>query len=111
MVNVVYYWMFDLSMFLVFLCNSIVFIDLFLTLRNPFQPKEQRAKYYYGTIVIIILVFLFFTAKDVRVIEQEEDLSGVVKMIFFGMGLALSLPTIACTIIVILRLNRPGTSK
>jgi len=36
-----------------FAINSIIFLDLWLTLRNPFYPRGRRAKWYYLFIVSV----------------------------------------------------------
>ena len=38
--------------------NSIILVDLYLSLNNPFYPKYKRAKWYY---LIITLVFIPFS--------------------------------------------------
>jgi len=33
--------------------NFLVFLDLYLTLRNPFKPRQSRTKWYYLFAVIM----------------------------------------------------------
>ena len=49
--------------------NSLIFIDLWLTLRNPFQAAKKRVKYYKGYVGMIVLsmtitMIYFLTADD-----------------------------------------------
>ena len=38
--------------------NCILFIDLYLTLSNPFYPRKKRVIYYYlFTFVVVVLIF------------------------------------------------------
>ena len=38
--------------------NSMIFIDLWLALRNPFYPRRKRNKYY-NTALLLLFVYIF----------------------------------------------------
>lgn len=46
--------MFYLSLTLMMTSNFIIYLDLYLTIKNPFFPRDKRVKYY-----IIFIVFMF----------------------------------------------------
>lgn len=48
---------YEFSIYLNLLFNSIVFIDLYLTIKNPFYPREQRAKVYWAVVAVVIILF------------------------------------------------------
>lgn len=37
--------------------NSIVFIDLYLTIKHPFYPRELRAKVYWAMTAFVTVIF------------------------------------------------------
>jgi hypothetical protein len=51
---------YSLSLVLTLVFNFIIFLDLFLTLKKPFYPRQWRAKYYYA-FAVIFSVFYWFT--------------------------------------------------
>lgn len=45
--------------------NSMIFIDLWLSLRNPFYPRRKRRKYYnLATITLLIYVFIILITNE-----------------------------------------------
>lgn len=64
------------SAFLYFLLNTIVIIDLYLTMRNPFFPRRNRQPLY-NTIIacsmILILIFAIFDVREFNLHELSND--------------------------------------
>ena len=44
--------------FLNIACNSILFFDMYLTLKNPFYPRKKRVLYYYIFLTVVLLASL-----------------------------------------------------
>jgi hypothetical protein len=44
--------------------NAVLFVDLYLTIKNPFFQREKRVKWYYigaaGVLVLMLLLYYFF---------------------------------------------------
>jgi hypothetical protein len=91
--------------------SSIIFIDLYLTLINPFHPREKRVIFYQVFIFIIgLLVFIdncsYFIAENIKSprLFDSESISNVLFEYLFVW-------TIIPSILILLRLCRRGTSK
>ena len=35
--------------------NSVIFIDIYLTMTNPFKPRENRVKIYYIGVILLCI--------------------------------------------------------
>ena len=54
------FWFFTiLSQGIDTLMNTMVFIDLYLSLSDPFKPREGRRKYYKTSILIVVVAMTF----------------------------------------------------
>ena len=88
--------------------NSIIFIDLYFTLKNPFYPREKRTKFYYLLLIAMfteqILVYVIFK-------PSGPGFSGTKLFISQGFSVTLSAFTIFAAISVLLRLSIKGTSQ
>ena len=58
-----YFTMFDKNLYLILTeyLNSVLIIDLFLSITNPFVVRESRRKYYYGVMGVSVLVLVVLT--------------------------------------------------
>ena len=96
------------------LFNSFLFIDLYLTLKNPFFPRQQRAKWFYLYsclgFVIYLLYFLQSQFNSDTDIDRDTDpisndkMYPIVIMIF-------SIFTLTTVLLVVKRLTLKGTSR
>ena len=101
------------STFLYMTGNSIIFIDLYLTLRHPFYPRGKRNKFY---ILALLLVFITCVALSARMDTNQkindyyiED-NAALKYISMGFLAILTLATILPFVLSIAYLFRRGTS-
>ena len=110
-IHVFNFYVFDISQLLVLLFNLIVFVDMYLTIRNPFLASERRAKGYYIIILFTIISGLVLTT--FKVLENQRDLKAhkFIKKIFFVVGCVISVPMLIISVLVMIRLRRPGTSN
>lgn len=49
--------------FLNLLVSSVIFIDVYLSIKNPFQPREGRMKWYWLAVVIIMVITIICVEK------------------------------------------------
>ena len=49
-----------------FALNAVVFVDLYLTLNNPFYPRNKRVIYYYLFTFVVMMVVLVTTIYSFR---------------------------------------------
>jgi hypothetical protein len=61
----------SLMMLQVFI-NCLIFVDLYLTLRNPFFPRKRRMVFYYLSASIIFTLIVFFISKDLRSLQPDR---------------------------------------
>jgi hypothetical protein len=52
--------------------NMVIFLDLWLTIRNPFFDREKRLKYYWALVVGLLLIYVI-ALKDLLVILHSPD--------------------------------------
>ena len=56
---------FAVGLMLAVYLNSILLIDILLTLRNPFKPYEQRYQLFtYGSVILALVVGVFVVGAD-----------------------------------------------
>ena len=97
--------------------NCLIFVDLYLTLRNPFFPRKRRMFFYYLSASIIFTLILFFISMDLRSLQPDQLEGEMMKghntaqMVMFGYTVTLILFTVIPTFLVIRRLLRKGTSR
>lgn len=97
------------------LLNSLLFIDLYLTIRNPFYQRSKRIPLYCIFILVvetIITVLIIHTLGNVetvygRIPEQMKQLS----YLTLKTNLCLMIFPIISTMLVVYRLMTKGTSK
>ena len=78
--------------------NSVLIIDLYLSITNPFVPRESRLKFYYIVPVITLIgyIVLYFT--------EVVDLFGVTDHntpIIIAYPLVFEIPTFICGCMVV----------
>ena len=96
--------------------NSIIFIDLYLTLKNPFYPREKRVSKYN---IFLLVVFIFSAInilysignKGTNLNLYDKSRQTIAISIFGLYTLVLFLFTVVPTLLVIFKLCRKGTSK
>ena len=89
---------------LIFSLNSMIFLDLFLTILNPFKVRKSRVKFYYGYTVAIFFIKMIF--QDIT----EDSLSFINKLFDIEKQISIFVPLVS-VILVVAQLLRPGTSK
>ena len=62
------------SMYLALLFHTMIFVDLYLSLRNPFYQKEKRFKFYYLFILIVMIIVGSFMYKYSEFLTQDLDI-------------------------------------
>lgn len=97
--------------------NMFMFFDLYFILKNPFYPRQRRAKWYYLLTSLIVLSFgmftvysVYFKQTGVNLLDFEPDYTIYV----FTLKAYLIITTFITTIfalLIIFRLQKPGTSK
>lgn len=95
--------------------NSIIFFDLWLTLRNPFYPRRKRNKYY-NTFFLLVLTYsstftiIYLTKNDISLTLYDFDKEFVMwafRVLLSSLFLLVIIPMIGTLLI----LCRRGTSK
>lgn len=58
----------DLIFFANFTMNCLIFVDLYLTIRNPFKPRDQRLKYYILLVLFnsFICTYSFYQVSNIK---------------------------------------------
>jgi hypothetical protein len=52
--------------------NMVIFLDLWLTIKNPFFDREKRLKYYWALTVAMIFIYAI-SLKDLLAIMKLPD--------------------------------------
>lgn len=98
------------GMFMNLFLNSLIYLDIFLTIRNPFYPRDQRAKAY-SVLFYLIMTWLFLTGviilsynKKVAIDERQVDLLFYQQDIILYFAAPVSFITIISTVLVLIRL-------
>jgi hypothetical protein len=93
-----------------FLGNTLLSLDLYLTVVNPFQPRAHRMKFYY---LVLVAGFIFWTFYLVFVMQVQTYHRDFKKTPKFGLVLAISYITLAllAQVVVLIRLCKKGTSR
>mmetsp|Transcript_20690 Transcript_20690/g.31680 ORF Transcript_20690/g.31680 Transcript_20690/m.31680 type:complete len:125 (+) Transcript_20690:633-1007(+) len=104
-----------LSIFIALGTMSIVFFDLYLTLKNPFYPREKRKPYYYTYMFILMVGSVIIVLESIN--EFEVSIGLKKKLNFIDLRyyvVVFSLPLLANIVTVCLStrmLSRKGTSN
>ena len=56
------------------LVNSIIYIDIYLIIKNPFYLRTKREKIYYLTLILMFACLTAYTVKEVSNYGQTNDL-------------------------------------
>ena len=80
--------------------SSLIFIDLYLTLKNPFKKRSSRVKYYLLIILLNVFVTLLYKKRD------NAD-----NMFFVVYSFLTAFPAIVSAILVMKRLTVTGSSE
>jgi len=96
--------------------NSIIFIDLYLTLKNPFYPREKRVSRYNLFLLVVFIfsainiIYSIVTAgTNLNLYDKTRQSTSIVLFVLFTSVLYLF--TVVPTLLVIFKLCRKGTSK
>ena len=90
-------------MFTFLAAHSIVFMDLYFTLKNPFYPRGKRVIWYQ---IYLLICFLFGVLMAMSTLSEEAYVS-----IMFYVYLSLYFLTLVPTVLVSFKLCKKGTSK
>ena len=101
-------YIYDVAMYLDFHFNSIIFIDLYLAIKNPFAGCGGRAKYFYASSTIITMYIIISKIIASFVLNKTDDLSFLLYILYSSF---LLVPCFIFTALVLLRLNKKGTSS
>ena len=94
--------------------NGLIYIDLYLTLLNPFYPRARRATCYF-TIMIIVLALSscisIYTYQSntytLRIYDKLSPLSTLMQVLI----IIFILSTVYTISLIVYRLCKPGTSR
>ena len=89
------------------LLQTLVFVDLYLTLTNPFVPRNFRNKYYVPICVIFFLIVGFL---NIQTLNFEDAGSSVYQRIGQIIIVALVILVVISSLFVAIRLLKKGTS-
>ena len=97
--------------------NSLVFIDLFLTIRNPFYPRKRRMTSYSFIVIAVIVSTIAWVLWSYNTLgDKDEWIFNFLKLLEYIQryqsifALILSLAIIVPTGLVMYRLSWRGTS-
>lgn len=97
--------------------NSIIIIDLYYTLRNPFRRRESRLKYYNVFIVCVLVALTSYYVVHYSkypgsglMVSIEPSIADTSRYEYYG-RIALLAYACFCFFRVLVRLCVPGTSK
>lgn len=89
--------------------NTMIFVDLYLTLIDPFQSRSTRMKYYYlvglTTIVGTLLIIVYYSMRTADEALLPEN------FLFVYMNIIFVLASFMSFSLVLIRLCMKGTSK
>lgn len=89
--------------------NLVLFLDLYLTIKNPFEPKNARLKIQIATMVVLTIGFAcFYFPLDLKLNDQREWELDIAILIIFILIFVVNL-VVTCMIMRLLRVE--GTSK
>jgi hypothetical protein len=97
--------------------NALVYLDLYLTLKNPFYERKARIKWYWLTTVIMLMLQAYLIIINSEVITLDYDIAhnyvGQLPIwkeleVLFGMSWGIALISI---LLVIIHLSKKGTSN
>ena len=63
-----------LQSMMMLLVNSIIYIDIYLIIKNPFYSRTKREKIYYVTLILMFACLAAYTVEEVRKYGQIKDL-------------------------------------
>jgi len=90
-------------------CNLFLSIDLVLTVRNPFYPKEWRTSRMYLPITLLLsFLIAIMTMLTTGLSDTDTDLRYNIELALF---IGYIVVTLACNLLGFVRLRRPGISK
>jgi len=103
------------STYLYIVANSIVFVDLYLTLRNPFYPRKKRVIRYKIFLLLIMGITLGLQLWSILKNQTSINLYDVNRQSeiidkFKNLAIFLLIITLVATFLVIIRLGKNGTS-
>jgi hypothetical protein len=95
--------------------NSCIFIDLYLTIKNPFFPRSKRCRWYATTTIVVCLVFTTILIESISELGTgmtlyDKSQEGVINL-FRCFTVILVLITFVAFILVLNRLVKKGTSS
>ena len=103
------------AIYLSFTVHGLIFLDLYLTIRNPFYPRSRRNRLYKMISINIMmvsvstLIYSFFG--EGTSVDLYSSLQSGVNNLYSLYTCMLILMTIIPTTLVICRLMRKGTSR
>ena len=104
-------YLYVLAIIMSLVINSILLIDLYLSLTNPFYPTSKRIKWYYTLMLIVFIAFsISFLFFDPMSPTFEDTGSYNFNMVYAGVCSLFGLITLVFTFLVVIRLKQKGTS-
>ena len=86
--------------------NSILLIDIFLTLRNPFKPYEQRYQIFtFGSVLVAVVVGVFAVGAYYNPYRGGDNFFTDLYLIDDSLAALLYLTTIVAMILIARRIN------
>ena len=106
-----------MSTYLQISCNSLIFLDLYFTLRNPFYPRAKRVSVYYIFLAFVVVftilniaILNLYGANEIKLLDDEASPNLQVDIFHYPLTFVLSAMTIISYILVMIRLMKKGTS-
>lgn len=92
-------------------CNSLIFFDVYFTIRNPFSERSKRFKWYLSLMVLSTVLYIFFYYYTDHDDKLKAGFKYGSKIYYQILDSLLSAITIVAIVLVIHRLNFKGTSQ
>ena len=87
--------------------NSVLFIDLYLSIKNPFISRSSRIKFYQFGCIVICLGQIYITIKNPLTLYINDAMDRAVNYFSYVMSVMTILPFF----LVMIRLLKKGTSE
>lgn len=89
--------------------NTLIFLDLYWTIQDPFQPTRFRTRYYLVGLLLLLCIQMiimnyFWTFQSVFVLDRGS-------LMLAGVLFTLILASIYSSVLLYIRLNKKGTSR
>ena len=103
-----------ISLFTTLLLNCLLFLDIYLVLRNPFYPRYNRCKKYTLTSIVMVFIVMIVTMNNISMygitINMYQHVDSPFYFMFLFFSCILTCASIVPFVLVQIRMKRTGTS-